>query len=69
VEKTEKIVKKVGIFFVSKKQPSIHHVLPRIHHDFTIKKPRSAPHFFQNPPQNTSKNNKTPARARVSFFS
>src|ERR1700754_1014372 len=31
-----------------------HHVSPRIHHVFTIKKPRSAPHFLQNPQQNAT---------------
>jgi hypothetical protein len=69
VEKTEKIVKESGMFFVSKKQPSTHHVYHAFHHDLTIKKPRSAPHFLQNTLKNTSKSNKTRARARVSFFS
>jgi len=68
VEKTEKIVKESGMFFVSKKQPSTHHVYHAFHHDLTIKKPRSAPHFSKTPLKNTSKNNKIPAHARVLFF-
>jgi hypothetical protein len=60
VEKIEKIVKESGMFFVSKKRPSIHHVLPRIHHDLTIKKPRSAPHFFQNTPQKHQQKQQNP---------
>jgi hypothetical protein len=41
-----------GKSFVRKKPPSTSHDSPRIHHKFTIKKPRSATHFRQNPLQN-----------------
>jgi hypothetical protein len=34
-----------------KKCALTHHVLPRIHHTITIKKPRSAPGFSQKPLQ------------------
>jgi len=39
------------MFFEVEKCPSKHHDLPRNHHDFTIKKPRSTPAFSQNPLQ------------------
>jgi hypothetical protein len=42
---------KSGVFFEPEKQPSTHHDLPAIHHEFTIKKPRSAHRFCQNPQQ------------------
>jgi hypothetical protein len=44
-------VEKVGMFFDAKKRGAIHHVLPRIHHTITSKKPRSAPAFLENPLQ------------------
>jgi hypothetical protein len=68
VEKVEKIVKESGMFFVSKKRPSTHHVSPHISPRSHHKKPRFYAPFLQNTPPNTSKNNKTPAHARVSFF-
>jgi hypothetical protein len=39
------------------------------HHDLTTKTPRSVPTFSKTPLKNSSKNNKTPAPAGVSFFS
>jgi hypothetical protein len=44
-----------GSFLASKKRPSTHHDSPQNHHKFTIKKPRSARHFLQNPQQKPQK--------------
>jgi hypothetical protein len=41
-----------GTFFEDKKRSSTNHDSPRIHHKFTIKKPRSTTHFRQKPLQN-----------------
>jgi hypothetical protein len=40
-----------GTFSLVKKMVFSHHVSPAIHHDLTIKKPRSAPHFSRKPLQ------------------
>jgi hypothetical protein len=40
---------KSGMVSAFKTSAFSHHVSPQIHHVFTIKKPRSAPHFSQNP--------------------
>jgi hypothetical protein len=42
---------KSGKFFDPENDHKNHHVLPATHHTFTIKKPRSAPGFSQNPQQ------------------
>jgi hypothetical protein len=42
-----------GKFSAVKKCPSRHHKSPHIHHKFTIKKPRSATRFLQNPLKNS----------------
>jgi hypothetical protein len=69
VEKNRNIVEESGMFFVSKKRPSTHHVSPRISPQSHHKNTTFCAHFFQNLPQKHQQNNKTPARARVSFFS
>jgi len=51
VEKTEKIVKESGMFFVFKKRLSTHHDLPRIYHVVSIQKPRFYTAISQNRPQ------------------
>jgi hypothetical protein len=48
-------LQKSGVFFAPKKPPRIHHVSPRIHHDFTIKTPSQNTHFFPNPFKNARK--------------
>jgi hypothetical protein len=40
---------KCGVFFDARKRHKNHHVYHASHHTFTIKKPRSAPPFLQNP--------------------
>jgi len=40
------------LFFEPEKQPSNRQLSPAFHHEFTIKKPRSATRFCQNPQQN-----------------
>jgi hypothetical protein len=50
----EKLVNKStkrGKFPAFKRSAFSHHVSPRIHHNHTIKKPRSVPHFSQKPLQ------------------
>jgi hypothetical protein len=42
---------KSGVFFGNEIWPSINHLLPRIHHKLTTKKPRSATTISQNPLQ------------------
>jgi hypothetical protein len=44
-------VEKAGMFFDTQKCPATHHVYHAFHHDLTIKTPRSAPRFSQNPLQ------------------
>jgi hypothetical protein len=39
------------MFFSGKNRTFFHHNSPQSHHEITIKKPRSTPHFFQNPHQ------------------
>jgi hypothetical protein len=39
------------VFLAAEKPPQIHHVSPRIHHDFTIKTPSQNTHFSPNPLQ------------------
>ena len=65
VEKTEKIVEKTG-FFVVRKTPLNP---PRFTTHFTTNSPQK--HHLLHPtfPKTPLKNNKTPARTRVSFFS
>jgi hypothetical protein len=43
--------RKSGMFFEPEKWPSTYQLSPAIHHKFTIKKPRSAHRFCQNPQQ------------------
>jgi hypothetical protein len=43
----------------------IHHAF---HHDFTIKKPRPTPHFFQNPIKKRPQNLKTGSTGASDFF-
>jgi hypothetical protein len=40
-----------GVFFAAKKLSSIHQLLPRIHHNLTIKKPSQSTQILQNPQQ------------------
>jgi hypothetical protein len=40
-----------GVFFSGKKCPQTHHVLPRIHHELTIKTPQQNVPFSKKPPQ------------------
>jgi hypothetical protein len=47
---TEKFSKR-GMFLPAENVVSPHHVSPPIHHNLTIKTPRSAPHFSQKPLQ------------------
>jgi hypothetical protein len=42
-----------GMFFVPENRPSKCQLLPASHHEFTIKKPRFAARFSQNPQQKT----------------
>jgi hypothetical protein len=49
--KTENKLQKVGIFLEAEKCPSTHHNYHAFHHNLTIKKPRSANQFPQNPLQ------------------
>jgi len=56
------------MFLTAAQRQFSHHVLPRIHHVLTIKKPRSTTHFFQNPLKNTSKNAKIPHRLQRRIF-
>jgi hypothetical protein len=59
--------KKVACFLRQLKD----HQPTTFHHEFTtitIKKPRSTPHFFQNPPQKPSKNNKKRPPALANIF-
>jgi hypothetical protein len=41
----ENIFKDCGVFFEPRERPSGSHVYSAIHHNVTIEKPRSAPHF------------------------
>jgi len=50
-EESENKHQKVGKLPALQISAFSHHVSPSIHHDFTIKKPRSAPHFSQKPLQ------------------
>jgi hypothetical protein len=68
VEKSKNKVKESGMFFVSEKRPSTHHVSPRISPRNHHKNTTICTHFFQNTPQNPSKNNETPARAGAPIF-
>jgi hypothetical protein len=44
---------RIGVlFFEPKKRPSTRQLSPAFHHELTIKKPRSATRFCQNPQQN-----------------
>jgi hypothetical protein len=43
------------MFFSARNQAFSDHDSPRNHHEFTSQKPRSAPHFSQNPLQNARK--------------
>jgi hypothetical protein len=58
------------MFLTAAQRQFSHHVLPRIHHVLTIKKPRSTTRFFQNPPQKhqQKRENPTPSPAQ-DFFS
>jgi hypothetical protein len=42
-----------GMFFKHKNRPRTHQLSPAFHHEFTIKKPRSAARFSQNPCKNS----------------
>jgi hypothetical protein len=69
VEKTEKIVKKSGMFFVSKNDHQLTTFYHAFHHDLTIEKPRSTRHFFQNTPQKHQQRQQNPgSRQGLIFF-
>jgi hypothetical protein len=51
MEQTKNKLQKVGMFFEAEKCPSTHHNYHAFHHNPTIKKPRSAHQFPQNPLQ------------------
>jgi hypothetical protein len=56
---------KRGKFSGVEKHRKTYHVSPATHHTFTIKKPRSAPRFSQNPQQKrTSPHNKKNQKAK-----
>jgi hypothetical protein len=55
MESLKNKVGKVGVFLALQKSASSNHVKTTIHHVLTIKKPRSAHPFLQNPPQKRGK--------------
>jgi hypothetical protein len=57
--------KESGIFFEADLRSFSDHRPPAFHHDFTIKKPRSAPRFSQKPLQKT-RNSTTPEKKKNS---
>jgi hypothetical protein len=62
-------VQKSGVFLAPAQTPFSHHVYHAFHHVFTIKKPRSTTHFFQNPPSKTlQKGKKAPDLSGAIFF-
>jgi hypothetical protein len=69
VEKTEKIVEESGTFSPRKNDHQRTTFCRAFHHDLTTKNHLLHAPFYKTPLKNTSKKNKTPARARVSFFS
>jgi hypothetical protein len=68
VEKTENKVEKTGKFSAVKKRHSIHHVSPHISPRTHHKNTTFCTPLFPKHPLKAQQNNKTPARARVSFF-
>jgi len=68
VEKTEKIVKESGMFFVSKKRPSTHHVLPRVSPRFHHKKTMFCTPLFPKHPLKTPAKTTKPRLAPGSHF-
>ena len=68
VEKTEKIVRESGMFFVARKRPSTHHVSPHIsprsHHKNTTFRTR----FLQNTPQKHQQKRKNPTPSPAQDF-
>jgi hypothetical protein len=63
--------KKLAYFltpFMRRQLTTFHHVSPRIHHVFTIQKPRPNTHFSQNPLQKAQQSSKKIRFRGADFF-